>query len=154
MTQAQLDNLKGHEFKKGQSGNPKGRPKNRVLALLKEELPKKSVKAMEGSLTRNEIDTIEKKALQLRFSDLQIIAGNDKVYSYLRSIAIAILMDTKNGRTTVVDKLRERQYNEKDEEQQNGSVDFLNNLIATGKIGDYGIEITEDDYEEDDDEED
>ena len=86
-------------WKPGQSGNPKGRPKNRVInAWLPACFGKKRTRQME-ELTPEEINTIERRLLVASTNELATLAK-----------AMAILFDTKHGKTTTIDKLRERQY--------------------------------------------
>lgn len=123
MTASQLANIKGHEFKKGQSGNPAGRPKNRMLKLLKQICPKGKIKENTG-LTICEIDYIEQTVLTLTLSELQLIAKEDKTPAYMKTLAVAIITDMKNGRTDTVGKLRSRQYG-----------DIKQQVEVTGKDG-------------------
>ncbi len=110
MTPAQLANIEGHKFKKGQSGNPRGRQPNRIARMLKEILPKSKRKILAHDLTTEEINTIERKVLQLELPDLQLICKNESTPAYMKSLAMAVIIDMKNGRTTTVDTLRNRQY--------------------------------------------
>ena len=109
MTASQLANIEPYKFKKGQSGNPKGSTKNRVKQYLKNILPKSKLKKTEG-LTMQEINTIEKKVLEVSLSDLQLLAKSDESPAYLKNLCMAIIIDMKNGKTDTVQKLRERQY--------------------------------------------
>lgn len=97
-------------WKPGQSGNPKGRPKNRVI---REWLPacfgKDRTKEL-ASLTQDEVDTWEQKLLVLSTPEHAVLAKWDECPAYAKNLAMAILYDTKNGKTTTIDKLRERQY--------------------------------------------
>lgn len=109
MTASQLANIENHKWKKGQSGNPKGASKNRVKAFLKTILNKNKLKKTEG-LTMAEINTIEKKVLELGLPDLQVLAKSDGSPAYLKNLCLAIITDMKHGKTDTVQKLRERQY--------------------------------------------
>ena len=97
-------------WKPGQSGNPKGRPKNRVInAWLPSCFGKKRTRQME-ELTPEEINTIERRLLVASTNELATLAKWDDAPSYAKNLAMAILFDTKHGKTTTIDKLRERQY--------------------------------------------
>lgn len=109
MTPAQLANLEKGRFQPGQSGNPAGRKKNRVTALLKQVLPKGSIKKSEA-LSIDEINTIEKSVLSLQLADLQLLAKMQETPAYMKTLAMAIIIDMKNGQTKTVDLLRSRQY--------------------------------------------
>lgn len=94
----------------GQSGNPKGRPKNRVInSWLPACFGKKRTRQME-ELTPDEINTIERRLLVASTNELATLAQYDDAPSYAKNLAMAILFDTKHGKTATIDKLRERQY--------------------------------------------
>lgn len=93
-------------WKKGESGNPKGKPKNRILELHK----KLRVKPKLGDLNQEEINDIERGLLAMTLENLKVLVKEEKVNAYEKGLAMAILIETKNGRTNTIDRLRERQY--------------------------------------------
>lgn len=112
MSPAQLANLEKGTWKKGQSGNPKGRKPNRVCAILKNVLGTKQRGRMRRmtEMTNEEIDTAEKAILALQLSDLQLLAKADETPAYAKALAMAAIMEMKNGKIAALDRLRERQY--------------------------------------------
>ena len=112
----QLENLKGHTWKSGQSGNPKGfnqigREKNRINDFVKKVIGTSKERVIETvGMTAAEIDAIEQRMLSVSLSEAQIIAKDDYTPVYMKNLALAIIIDMKNGKTDTIDKLRERQY--------------------------------------------
>lgn len=94
----------------GQSGNPNGRPKNRVInEWLPKCLGKKKARAA-SPMRQEEIDAWEQRLLVTPITDVEQIADWEQCPAYAKSLARSILCDHRNGRTTTIDKLRERQY--------------------------------------------
>ena len=97
-------------WKPGQSGNPKGRPKNRVTnEWLTACFGRKAARAIKA-LRREEIDTWEQILLVAKAEQLTVIAKWEGTPAYAKNLAMALLYDIKEGRTSTIDKLRERQY--------------------------------------------
>jgi hypothetical protein len=114
MTPAQLANIEGHKFKPGQSGNPRGgsqrqRERNRINKFIKQIIGRSKVIPDQG-MTKYEIDSIEQKMLSVTLSEAQVLAKADDSPLYMKNLAMAIMLDMKNGKTDTIDKLRERQY--------------------------------------------
>lgn len=99
-----------HQFKPGQSGNPKGRPKSRVPDQLVKIFGSKARAKKFYSLSAVEIDEWEAAILTFNANDLKLLAKWEEAPAYPKGLAIAVLSDMKSGKTTTLDKLRERQY--------------------------------------------
>ena len=104
-----LANILPHRFKPGQSGNPAGRKKNRIPDLLAECIGRKKAQMTE-ELTNIEINTIESIILTLDLKSLQAVAKNDATPAYMKTLAMAAILDMKNGKTRTMDLLRDRQH--------------------------------------------
>ena len=61
-------------------------------------------------MSSSEVDEWERRMLACTLADLQLIASNDETPIYPKNLCMAIIIDMKNGRTTTVDKIRDRQY--------------------------------------------
>lgn len=101
--------LEAHKWKPGQSGNPNGRPRNRVKELLDGLLTVKQVKE-NTNLEQKDIDAIEQIVLSLDLPALQAVAKSDKAPTYLLTLARAAMWDMKNGKTQTMNLLRDRQF--------------------------------------------
>lgn len=112
----QLENLVSHKWKAGESGNPKGysklaKEKNRIKRYIKDIMGTAKKRIIDTTnMSPSEIDAIEQSVLALNLSDAQTIAKDEQTPLYLKSLAMAIIIDMKNGKTDTIDKLRERQY--------------------------------------------
>lgn len=102
-------NIEPYKWKKGQSGNPNGRPRNRVRELMEGLLTVKQVKE-NTNLEQRDIDAIEQIVLSLDTPSLQAIAKSEKTPVYMRTLAMAAMWDMKNGRTQTMNLLRDRQF--------------------------------------------
>lgn len=102
-------NLELGKWKKGQSGNPNGRPKNRVKEFLDSILTVKQVKE-NTKLEEKEIDEIEQYIICLDTPALKKVVESEKAPTYMRTLARAAIWDMKNGKTQTMNLLRDRQY--------------------------------------------
>ena len=103
------ENVAPYKWQKGQSGNPKGRPRNRATELLDNCLTKKQVQE-NTCLSAAEIDAIENIILSLDIKALQQVAKNESTPAYMKTLAMAAILDMKNGKTRTMDLLRDRQF--------------------------------------------
>ena len=101
--------LEQHKWKPGQSGNPNGRPRNRVKELLNGLLTVKQVQE-NTNLDERDINAIEQIVLSLDTPALQAIAKSEKTPVYMRTLAMAAMWDMKNGKTQTMNLLRDRQF--------------------------------------------
>lgn len=112
---ANEQNIIPHQFKPGQSGNPRGQSaKARQKKREKDEIEKHLVQLfgtkrtrqlMKGTINSTLIDTIAQRAT---IAELQKIAKDPASSSYEVAIAMSIINDAKNGKTTTIDKIAER----------------------------------------------
>ena len=109
MTEGSRKHYVKPRWKPGESGNPAGKPKNRVKELLDGLLTVKQVKE-NSHLTQAEIDTIEQLIISLDTAALQAIAKSEKTPVYMRTLAMAAMWDMKNGKTGTMNLLRDRQF--------------------------------------------
>lgn len=107
---ANPENLRGHEFRKGQSGNPKGRPKNRVPEMIVDALKLSSRKELTAGMSIEEVQQWEQFLMVASSDDVVILPQDSGIPVYARALAKAILVDMKNGKTRTLDKLRDRTY--------------------------------------------
>lgn len=96
-----------YQFKKGQSGNPKGRPPNRVPKQLVKIMGKVQARKF-YKLSSEEVTEWEAALLAMSANQLKLLAQWDEANAYPKGLAISILSDMKRGNTKTLDKLRER----------------------------------------------
>ena len=96
-------------WKKGESGNPAGKPRSRVKELMEGLLTVKQVKE-NTNLDDKEINAIEQIIMSLDTTALQAIAKSEKAPTYMRTLAMAAMWDMKNGKTNTMNLLRDRQF--------------------------------------------
>lgn len=113
-----LENLKGHCFKKGQSGNAagfsaKGRRKREERILADKQFDELFGKG--ASKRFRLIDNVSdiswlNKLFSCNAAELTAIAKWNDCPASVKNYAIAMLRDMKDGRTATIDRIRERLY--------------------------------------------
>lgn len=96
-------------WKPGESGNPKGRPPNRVLRYRQKILGKSKAKKFYG-ISSTELMEWYETLITLDLPGLKLLAQDDEAPSLPRSYARAIIFDMNAGKTTTIDKLSEKLY--------------------------------------------
>lgn len=105
-----IENIQAHKWQKGQSGNPSGRKKkDRVDEALVEVLGK--IKAKQYcDLTAAEYNKWLTVLVTAPTSALQALVKSDETPSLVKNYAMAILTDTKAGRTNTVKQIADRLF--------------------------------------------
>ena len=135
-------------FKKGQSGNPKGRPPNRVPEQLVKIMGKVQAKKF-YKLSAVEINEWEAALLTMNANQLKLLAQWDEANAYPKGLAISILTDMKNGNTKTLDKLRERVIGRPTQRMEitgRDGADFMPARILTKKEAKELLDDLEEEY--------
>jgi len=104
-----IENLTAPRFEKGQSGNPKGRPRSRVDGFKVKLMGRSNAKKFYG-ITPFELSEWYETLITLTFSELKALEQNEETPALIKNYIRAIISDMSAGRTTTVDKIVERLY--------------------------------------------
>ena len=104
-------NIEKHEFKKGQSGNPNGRPKKIENVLTDYFLAEHNLK-----LTKSQSQDIIRTILGKTKSELMELAKNDELPFWVSLIAKKATRDFEKGSIHILDVLFDRVYGKPKEE--------------------------------------
>lgn len=91
-------------FQPGQSGNPNGRPRNRVKEFRERIMGKKKAKKYFG-ISAFEVTEWYEALITMDLPDLKLLAADDTAPALARTYARAIIFDMNAGKTTTIDKL-------------------------------------------------
>lgn len=103
------EKMKAAQFKPGQSGNPKGRPPNRVRDFKIRILGKKKAKAFFG-ISETEISEWYEVLITMDLPSLKVLAQDDTAPALVRTYARAIIFDMNGGKTSTIDRISEKLY--------------------------------------------
>ena len=103
------EKIEPYKFKKGQSGNPNGRPPNRVPKTLQKVMTKTKAKKFTG-LSNEEINDWEAALLTMELDEIKLLSREAEAPIYVRGLAMAILVEAKNGVCKTLERLRANVY--------------------------------------------
>lgn len=100
--------LQPYWFRKGQSGNPNGRPRlDRTRGLIRD------LYGHGGefrTLTRQEMRQWQEIVISMDVEGLKKLASDNSAPAFAKGLAIGVLMDMKSGQTRTLDKINERLF--------------------------------------------
>lgn len=96
-------------WKKGESGNPKGRPKSRVSEFRVKIMGKAGAKKFYG-ISATEVTEWYELLLTADLSELKALAAEETTPALAKTYARAIIADMNAGKTSTIDKISEKLY--------------------------------------------
>mgnify|MGYP004514826957 CR=1 FL=1 len=102
------EDIKKYQFKPGQSGNPKGRPKSTAPEMLAVLLGSRSRARRFYKLTQTDLAAWDELLLSLDMDKLKLLVQTAEAPIYAKGMAMAIVRDMQNGKTATLDRIRER----------------------------------------------
>ncbi len=102
------EEFKKHQFKPGQSGNPKGRPKSTAPEMLAVLLGSRTRAKRFYKLTQQDLAAWDELLLSLDMDKLKLLVQTAEAPIYAKGMAMAIVRDMQNGKTATLDRIRER----------------------------------------------
>ena len=96
-------------WKKGESGNPKGRPRSRVAEFRVKIMGKAGAKKFYG-ISATEVTEWYEFLITADISELKALAAEETTPALAKTYARAIITDMNAGKTTTIDKISEKLY--------------------------------------------
>lgn len=105
---ARPENIEKYQYKPGQSGNPKGRPKGTAPETLAVLLGSKAKARRFYKLGKADLAAWDELLLSLDFDKIKLLVQMNDAPIYAKNMAMAIAKDMQAGKTTTIDRIRER----------------------------------------------
>ena len=142
-----IEQIKPFQFRKGQSGNPTGRPRSRIKSLLSEL---SGCPLLFRPLRNHELAEIDAALLTMSTEQLAKAANDTAIPAIMRAKAIAILRDMREGKMTAITQIQERVAGKpKAVDTAGAEVDHIGEFIQNLAFGE-AVANQEEQEEEDD----
>lgn len=143
-----IEQIKPFQFRKGQSGNPTGRPRSRIKSLLSEL---SGCPLLFRPLRNHELAEIDAALLTMSTEQLAKAANDTTIPAIMRAKAIAILRDMREGKMTAIAQIQERVAGKpKAVDTAGAEVDHMGEFFEKLALGEAAASQEEPEEEEDD----
>lgn len=112
---------------------------NRADRYVEKKFGKKRLRELKNECSAAEINSAEQYVLHMSKPEIESVKDDEEAPNYFRSLCNSSVTDFSVGRTTTVDRLRDRQYGSVTQDVNvSGEVGFMSILRENGIIDEEG----------------